>query len=122
MQKLVLLLQLLDEAHLRVIILDWLIRYVARLARILQSANVLFKKHVTRVQAGDHQAVGVATQGVPEERGKFRFSIGDVGVGTHRLLVCEGGYNLSQCEETLVDVNTLLVGLISSEGLSLTAG
>ena len=57
MQKPILLLQLLDEAHLRVIILDWLIGYVARLARILQSANVLFDKHVTWIQAGDHQTV-----------------------------------------------------------------
>jgi hypothetical protein len=68
MQKLILLLQLLYEAHLRVIILDWLIRYVARLASILQSANVLFNKHVTRVQAGDHQAIRVSAQGMPEER------------------------------------------------------
>ena len=122
MQKLILLLQLFDQAHLRVIILDWLIRYVARLARILQSTNVLFDEHVTRVQAGDHQAVGVATQGVPEERGKFRFSIGDVGVGAHCLLVCEGGYNLSQREETLIDVDAFLVSLVASEGLSLTTG
>ena len=68
MQKLILLLQLLDEAHLRVIILDWFIRYVARLASILQSANVLFDEHVTRVEACDHQTVGVAAQGMPEER------------------------------------------------------
>jgi len=122
MEKFVLLLQLLDEAHLRVIILDWLIRNIACLARILQSANVFFDKHVARVQAGNHQAVGVATQGMPEERSKFRFSIGDVGVGTGGFLVCEGGYNLSQREETLIDVNALLVSLIASEGLSLTTG
>jgi len=122
MEKLVLLLQLLDEAHLRVIILDWLIRNVARLAGILQSANVFFDKHVTWVQAGDHQAVGVTTQGMPEERSKFRFSIGDVGVGTRGLFVCEGGYNLPQREETLIDIDALLVGLIASEGLSLTTG
>jgi len=61
MEKFVLLFQLLDEAHLRVIILDWLIRYVARLTRVLQSANILFDKHVTWVQTGNHQAVGVAT-------------------------------------------------------------
>ena len=122
MQKLVLLLQLLDEAHLRVIILDWLIRDVARLTRILERANVLFDKHVTRVQAGYHQAVGVSTEGMPEERCKFRFSIWDVGVSTRDLLVCEGGYNLSQCEETFIDVDALLISLISSEGLSLTTG
>lgn len=61
MEKFVLLFQLLDEAHLRVIILDWLIRYVARLTRVLQSANILFDKHVAWVQTGNHQAVGVAT-------------------------------------------------------------
>ena len=121
MQKPILLLQLLDKAHLRVIILDWLIGYVARLARILQSANVLFDKHVTRVQAGDHQTVRVAAQRMPEERCKFRFSIRNVGVGTRGLLVCEGGYNLSQSEETLIDVDTFLVSLISSECLPLAA-
>ncbi len=122
MQKLVLFLQLFDETHLRVIILNGLIRYVARLARILQSTNVLFDIHVTWVQAGDHQAVGVATEGMPEERSKFRFPIGDVGVGTRGLLVRKGGYNLSQCEETLIDVDAFLVRLIPSEGLSLTTG
>jgi len=59
---------------------------------------------------------------VPEERSKFGFSIGDVGVGSGGFLVCEGGYNLSQCEETLIDVDALLVSLIASEGLSLTTG
>ena len=56
---------------------------------------------------------------MPEERCKFRFSIRNVGVCTRGLLVCEGGYNLSQSEETLIDVDTFLVSLISSECLPL---
>ena len=118
-QQLVLLLELFNQAHLGVLVLDGLIRYVAGLARVLKGVDVFFDVQVARVQARDHQAVRVPAQTVPQEGSQFGFTVRDILLGL-LLLVGESCYDLSKGEKTFVDIDRFLVCLVASESLPLT--
>jgi hypothetical protein len=67
MEHAILLLEFLDQSHLGVIVLNRFVRYVGGLARVLEGVDVLLNIHIAWVQTGDHQAVAISTQAVPEE-------------------------------------------------------
>jgi len=74
-----LLFQQLDLASLRVIVPDGLVRDVARLTSILHGADVLLNLGIARIEAGNHQAVAVASQALPQQARELRVTIGHVG-------------------------------------------
>lgn len=75
-----LFLEYLNLTSLRVIVLNWLVADVAGLTRISHRAEVLINLSVTRVQAGYHEAVGVASETLPQQTSQLRVSVRHVGL------------------------------------------
>ena len=115
------LFQVLNLADFGVVVSDGLIGNITSLARILNSADVLFDLGVARVEAGDHKAKTVATKTLPDQARKLGVSIRNVGaLVLVLLLVVQGRDYLPEREQTLVDVDALLVGGVARLALSLT--
>jgi len=105
-----------------VIISDGLIRNITCLTCILHRADVLFDLCVARVEAGDHEAIAVATQTLTQQARELRITIWDVGaVAASFVALSQRRNNLAQGEQTLVDVNALFICDIASLTLSLTS-
>ncbi len=66
-QQFHLLLQILYLFSFRVIIPYWHVGYLSCFACVLEGAQVFLQVFVTRMQAGQHAAERIATQGLPEE-------------------------------------------------------
>ena len=75
-----LLFQLFDLASLWVIVPDGLVRDVACLTSILHGADVLVNLGVARIEAGNHKAVAVASQTLPQQARELRVTIRNMAV------------------------------------------
>jgi hypothetical protein len=105
-----------------IIISYGLVGNVTCLTCVLHRADVLFDLCVARVQAGDHEAIAVATQTLAQQARELRITIWDVrAVAASFVALGQCRDNLAQSEQTLVDVNALFVCDISSLTLSLTS-
>ena len=105
-----------------VIISYGLVRNITCLTCILHRADVLFDLCVAGVQAGDHEAIAVATQTLSQQARQLRITIWDVGaVVASFIALGQCRDNLAQSEQTLVDINALFVCDIASLTLSLAS-